>query len=58
VAAVAFFAVDAEFGAAADFNRPHQAQLRVRQRVFVAIGRTVLAKDLGQLESGPGHGGG
>jgi hypothetical protein len=58
MALVALFAVDAELGAAADLDRPHQAELLIRQGVFRPVVGTVLAKDLGHFEAGPGHGGG
>jgi hypothetical protein len=55
VALVALFDVAAQGRGAAGLNGPHQFELMQRQRVSLAVRGAVLSKNVGQLQSGPGH---
>src|SRR5258708_37856039 len=57
VALATAFEMAAQGGGAANFNRPHHAPLRERQRVRGAIGWAVFSKDVRQLQGWPRHGG-
>ena len=45
----------AERGGAADLDGAHHAQVVTRQTMTLPVGGSVLAKDVGQFQSGPVH---
>ena len=55
-AVVAFFDMTAEYSGAANLNGTHDAQLAAGECVRLAIGGAVPSKNVGQLDSRPGHG--
>jgi hypothetical protein len=54
-AVAAFFEVAAQSGRTADLDGAHHPQMIARQGMRLPVGRAVLSKNVGQLQSGPRH---
>ena len=52
---VALFDMAAQGGGAADLDGAHDTQVLPRQRMGIAISRSMLSKNVGHLKGGPWH---